>query len=58
MCIHANEHLRLASSGKPDLDINRGTVIQLLVMTPVMKRWIGPSPKNLTAYPHAALLRF
>ncbi|MNJ78753.1 hypothetical protein D3C77_765860 [compost metagenome] len=55
--IHADEHLRVASAEKPDLDINRGAVVQLLVMSPMMKHWICPAPKHITANTHAVLLR-
>ncbi|HDS0927409.1 TPA: hypothetical protein QDZ23_002054 [Pseudomonas putida] len=44
--IPADEHLRLAGAREPDLDINRGAVIQFLVMAPMMKHWICPSPNT------------
>ncbi|ESW36697.1 hypothetical protein O164_28340 [Pseudomonas taiwanensis SJ9] len=55
--VHTDEHLRLTSAREPDLDINRGAVIELLVMDTMMKHWIRPIPKNITSNTHAALLR-
>ncbi|AFK67201.1 hypothetical protein YSA_00781 [Pseudomonas putida ND6] len=55
--VDADEHLRLTGAREPDLNIDSGAVIELLVMGTMMKHWIRPIPKNVTSNTHAALLR-
>jgi len=55
--VHTDEHLRLTGAREPDLDINGGAVIELLVMGTMMEHWICPIPENVASNTHAALLR-
>nr|ELU0814634.1 hypothetical protein [Pseudomonas putida] len=55
--IYADEHLRRASAGQPNLDIDKRAVIECFVMNPVMYVWVRPLPKSLPANPHVVLLR-
>lgn len=51
--IDTDKQLSDARARQSHLDVHG----QRLVVRPVVKGWICPFPENITAYPHAALLR-